>query len=61
MVTNFSSTETSGGVLGMEGTGLKYFYSAQLIGSGVLKDGDLAVLGLRFADLDTSNRYEIVQ
>ena len=44
---------------GIEGTGVEYFYSAQLIGSSVIKDGDLAVVGLRHSDLSTSRRYTV--
>ncbi len=44
---------------GFEGTGVEYFYSAQLIGSGVIEDGDLTVVGLRYSDLSTSDRYTI--
>ena len=55
----FSSTKSSGGVEALDGTGVEYFYSAQLIGSGVIKDGDLAVVGVRYSDLSTSDRYTV--
>jgi hypothetical protein len=56
---SLSGTDASGGVEASEGTGLELFYSAQLIGSSVIKEGDLAVLGLRYADTQNSNRYTI--
>jgi len=56
---SLSGTDASGGVEASEGTGLELFYSAQLIGSSVIKEGDLAVLGLRYADTQNSDRYTV--
>ena len=56
-VTNYSGTPGSAGVTATEGTGNEYFYSAQVIGDSVIRDQDLLVAGLRFADLDQSNYY----
>jgi len=56
---SLSGTTASGGVEASEGTGLELFYSAQLIGSSVIKEGDLAVLGLRYADTQNSHRYTV--
>lgn len=56
-MTNYSGTPESGGVAATTGTGNEYFYSAQLIGDGVLTNEDLLITGLRFADLDQSKYY----
>ena len=56
-VTNYSGTPGSAGVSATEGTGNEYFYSAQVIGDSVIRDQDLLIAGLRFADLDQSNYY----
>ncbi|MFQ5473653.1 MAG: hypothetical protein ACE5FA_12320, partial [Dehalococcoidia bacterium] len=54
-VSELSSTTGSGGVAATPGTGFELFYSAQLIGSSLLKQGDIAILGLRYADASTSD------
>lgn len=56
---SLSGTDASGGVAASEGTGVELFYSLQLIGSSVFKEGDLAVLGLRYADTQNSDRYTV--
>jgi hypothetical protein len=53
--TTFSDTKTSGGVEGFEGTGNEYSYAIDLTGSGLLTEGDIYVLGVRFNDLQRSN------
>jgi tetratricopeptide (TPR) repeat protein len=53
-MTNLSGTPASGGVLAIDGTGNDYFYSVQLIGSSLIKEGDLAILGLRYSDTSTA-------
>jgi len=40
-------------------TGFDYYYSLQLIGSSLIKDGDIAILGLRYSDTQTSNTYSV--
>ena len=40
----------------MPGTGLDYFLSTQLVGSGLIKEGDTAILGLRYSDTASSKR-----
>ena len=50
--TNLSGTRDSGGVLATEGTGTDFFYNLQLIGSNLLKSGDITILGLRYTDTD---------
>jgi hypothetical protein len=51
-VTNLSDTDESGGVEATVGTGTDYFYNLQLIGSNLIKTGDITILGLRYADTD---------
>lgn len=40
-------------------TGNEYFYSAQLIGNGLISDGDIYTLGLRYADTLTYDAYTV--
>ena len=54
-VSNLSGTNASGGVDAIPGTGNEYFYNLQLIGSNLIKNGDISVLGLRYSDTSTSN------
>ena len=54
-LTNLSDTPASGGVAATESTGNDYFYSIQLIGSSLIKQGDLGILGLRYADTSTAS------
>jgi len=39
--------------------GNEYYYSAQLIGTNLLKDGDMHIAALRYSQLTTSNRYVV--
>lgn len=52
-----SGTIASGGVDAMLPTGNEFYYSAQLMGLGLLADGDMYIVGLRFADREASNLY----
>jgi SPOR domain len=52
-----SGTPSSGGVIGYEGTGYDYFYSLQFIGNSLIKEGDIAIIGLRYSDTNTSRTY----
>ncbi len=54
-VTNLSSTPASGGVPETPGTGTEFYYSAQLIGTGLLMEGDSNIFGLRYADTSNAN------
>jgi len=56
-VNNVSGTPASGGVDAVASTGMAYYASAQLIGSGLTVDGDSGNAGVRFADTTTSDRY----
>jgi len=54
-MTRLSGTPSSGGVEGIDSTGNEFFYSAQLIGNGLIKQGDITILGLRYADASTAD------
>ena len=56
---NLGGTKTSGGVEGIEGTGDDYFYSVQLIGNSLIKDGDLAIVGVRYGDTSLYDLYSV--
>ena len=54
-VSNFSDTDASAGIAANRGTGNEYFYNLQLIGSNLVKPGDITILGLRYIDGNTAN------
>ncbi len=56
-VTSLSSTVGSGGVPATMATGNEYFYSLQFIGSSILKEGDIAIAGVRYSNTLTADRY----
>ena len=56
-VTNLSGTPPSGGVDGTISTGTEYYFSTQLIGSGIFKPGDMFTAAVRYAALSDSNVY----
>jgi hypothetical protein len=56
-VTNLTGTLPSGGVDGTPASGLEYYLSAQLTGSGIFKPGDLFMGALRYASLSDSKVY----
>lgn len=58
-VTNLSGTPPSGGVDGTISTGLEYYLSAQISGSGVFRPGDVFMGALRYASLSDSKIYVI--
>ncbi len=39
--------------------GNEYYFSTQLIGNNIVKDGDMYIAALRYSQLETSNRYVI--
>lgn len=47
----------SGGVEAFESTGDDFYYSLQLIGSGMIKKGDISSVGLRYADTFYRDTY----
>jgi hypothetical protein len=56
---HIDGTIASFGVDAQPATGNEYYYSAQLIGSSILRDGDVYTLGARFADRKDSNTYVV--
>ncbi len=58
-LSEFSDTPASGGVDAIEGTGIETSYFLQGIGSNLIKDGDIAILGMRYSDLSSSKRYAL--
>jgi hypothetical protein len=68
MVTDTSGTSTSvvtdsssvvNTIDGTPDVGLEYFYGAQVTGTSLFTEGDIAALGLRYADQDQYNRATI--
>ncbi len=53
-LSRLGDTKASGGVAAQPGTDNDFFYNFQLIGSSLIKAGDIAILGLRYADTSTS-------
>ncbi len=58
-VARFGSTVASGGVEALDGGGNSYYYSLQLIGSSLIKQGDIAIVGLRYSDTDSSASWAL--
>jgi tetratricopeptide (TPR) repeat protein len=58
-VSELTGTDASGGVEAMPGTGYEYFYATQLIGSSLIKEGDIAILGLRYSDTTNSDTVSL--
>ena len=56
---NLSDTEASGGVETVAGTGTEYIYNLQLIGSNFFSQGDITIVGLRYADGDDRDVYSL--
>jgi hypothetical protein len=54
---NISGTIASGGVDAALPSGQQYYYAGQFVGSNVLAEGDLYVIGARLADLPDSTAY----
>ncbi len=50
-------TVASGGVEAFEGTDDEFYYALQLIGSSLVREGDLASVGIRYADTTRYNSY----
>jgi hypothetical protein len=57
---NLSSTPASGGVDGSDSTGWELSYFPQLIASGLLTDGDVATLGVRYFDGSVSDTWSLI-
>ncbi|MGV6801842.1 MAG: SPOR domain-containing protein [bacterium] len=56
-LTNIGDTQSAGLLEGLPSTGTDGFYSAQLLGTSLFKDGDLASFGVRYDDMATAERY----
>lgn len=56
---NVGPTLEAGGVMAQPGTGVEKFYSTQIFGQGLIKDGDFATVGFRYDDMSTSRRYVV--
>ncbi len=54
---HIDGTIASFGIDAMPSTGNELYYSAQLIGSSLFRDGDMFITGVRFADRQDSNTY----
>lgn len=59
MVSELTGTEASGGVEAVPGTGYEYFYSTQLIGSSLIMEGDITILGMRYSDTSSSDSVSL--
>lgn len=59
-VSNLSGTQASAGVEATSGTGNEYYYNLQLIGNSLIKQGDIAILGLRYSDTSSSNTTSVL-
>ncbi len=58
-LSKLSDTSASGTSLAVPGTDNEYFYTAQLIGSNLIKEGDISILGLRYLDATTSDTISL--
>jgi hypothetical protein len=58
-LSELGSTPASGGVEAMPSTGNEYYYTVQLIGSNLLKEGDITIFGLRYSDASTSDTTSV--
>ena len=58
-LSELGSTPASGGVEAMPSTGNEYYYTLQLIGSNLLKEGDITIFGLRYSDASTSDTTSV--
>jgi hypothetical protein len=52
---SLSSTPASGDVDATEGTGNEFLYALQLVGNSIIRQGDLAILGMVYSDASTTN------
>jgi hypothetical protein len=58
-ISELEGTITSGGVEGVESTGLDYFYSTQLVASNVLLPEDVLITGLGYSDTAQYHTYTL--
>jgi len=58
-VSNLQESDTSGGVEAVPGTENEYYYNARLIRSNMIKDGDIGIIGLQYADGDAFDTVSV--
>jgi hypothetical protein len=58
-VAHFGDMPASGGVPAMKGTKVETYLSTQLVGQGLLKSGDSSIVGFRYANTTTSDRWVV--
>lgn len=56
-LSNLEATPSSGGVPATEATSEELYASAQIVGTSLFKEGDLGIVGVRYADTTSSTRY----
>ncbi len=56
---NLSGTSASGGVAATDGTGTDFVYNLQLVGSNLVKPGDITIAGLRYSDAGNRDIYSL--
>lgn len=56
-VSELSGTPASGGVDAVPGTGVEFFGTFQVIGSSLIKTGDIGIVGVTYSDTSTADRY----
>jgi len=56
---NQTDTKASGGVQAVSGGAMQYYYSVTMIGSSVFKQGDISILGIRYADTDVAKTSSV--
>jgi tetratricopeptide (TPR) repeat protein len=57
--TTFGGTIASGGVEANPDNGYDFFYFVQLLGSDLIKEGDIAILGARYSDTSSSDTISL--
>ncbi len=58
-LSSLSGTPASAGIAATESTGNEYLYSFQLVGNSLVRQGDLSILGLIYADASTTNTVSL--
>ena len=58
-LSRLSSTVSSDGINGTEGTGYEHYLSSQLIATDWFRKNDVTIAGVRYASMSTGNRYTI--
>lgn len=58
-VTNTGATPASGGVEEIDGTGNEYYNTLQVIKNDLIKQGDIGIFSVRYADASTSDNIRL--